>query len=320
MSKSITLAECAARLLAADNILVLTHARPDGDTLGSAAALVEALRAAGKVAFVCKNEEASPKLAPFVRKYFAPEDFEPGLVCSVDVAGEHLFTAAMREKFAGRVELAIDHHGTNDGFAAESCVDAGAAACAEMIVDLTHELGVKLTPEAATPAYLGIATDTGCFRFSSTSARTHRAAAECIAAGIDFYAINRDFFEVRSRAAMAIESAILSAAEFFRGGTVAVGRLTLGDIARAKANSDDTDNISSILRSIEGVELGVLLREYAGEWRVSARSMPGLSAAAICARLGGGGHECAAGATLRMGYDEAREAVFEAIRAELGEL
>ena len=320
MSKGISLAEAAARLLEADDIVILTHARPDGDTLGSAAALCAALRAAKKTAFVFKNSEASPKLAPFVRDYFAPDGFEPKLVCSVDVAGEHLLTEAMRERFSGRVDLAIDHHGTNTGFAAESYVDADAAACAEIIVALTHELGIGLTRETATPAYLGIATDTGCFRFSSTSAATLRAAAECIDAGVDHYAINRDFFEVRSRAAMAIQNAILSSAEFFRNGTVAVGRLTLDDVKSAQANSDDTDNISSILRQIEGVELGVLLREYDGEWRVSARSKPGLSAAAICARVGGGGHECAAGATLKMEYNEARNAVFEAIRAEIGDL
>lgn len=320
MSKTITLAEVAARLLASDDVVILTHARPDGDTLGSAAALCAALRAAGKTAFVFKNSEASPKLAPFVRDYFASDDFEPKFVCSVDVAGEHLFTEAMREKFAGRVDLAIDHHGTNSGFAAEAYVETDAAACAEIIVALTHELGIELTVDIATPAYLGIATDTGCFRYSSTNAKTLRAAAECIDAGIDHYAINRDFFEVRSRAAMAIQNAILNSAEFFRNGTVAVGRLNLADIKNAQANSDDTDNISSILRQIEGVELGVLLREYDGEWRVSARSMPGLNAAAICARVGGGGHECAAGATLKMEYSEARNAVFEAIRAELGDI
>ncbi len=320
MSKTVTLAECAERLRSADDILILTHGRPDGDTIGSGAALCALLRRLGKAAYLCPNSDITPKLRPFTLDYLPPEDYEPGFVCAVDAADEHLLTADMCERFSGRVALCIDHHGTNSLYAEETCVDAGAAACAELIVALSKELGVPLTRDIALPAYLGLATDTGCFRYSSVRPATLRAAADALESGIDFYSVNRVFFETRSRAALAAESAVLAHTEFFRNGAVAVSRFSLEDADSTRADRDDTNNLSSVLRTIEGVELGVLLREEKDGWKVSARSAPGVDSAAVCARLGGGGHAAAAGATIHAGYEAAREALLRAISEELGEL
>lgn len=321
MSKTITLSECAARLREAEDVLILTHGRPDGDTIGSAAALCALLRGMGKTAYIFENSDITPKLKPFINDCLSPEGFEPKLICAVDVAGEHLFTDTVKERFSGKVELCIDHHGTNDLYAAETFVKAEAAACAEIIIDLAHELGIELTQDIALPAYLGLSTDTGCFRYSSVRPETLRAAADAIATGIDFYKINREFFEVRTRAAMEVERAVLSATEFYRNGTVAISRLTLADVEKAHADGDDTNNLSSVLRQIEGVELGILLRENdKGGWKVSARSAPGIDSAAICAHLGGGGHAAAAGATVKADYDTAHKMVLEAAAAELNSL
>lgn len=320
MGVEITLNDCAARLLAADNILILTHSHPDGDTIGSSAGLCAALRSVGKTAYVMKNSEITPKLAEYVDKYFAPDGFVPDFVCSVDVAADSMLTPEERA-YQGRIDLCIDHHGTNSLTAAEQHIEPHSPACCEIVFLLTKALGAALTPEIALPLYLGTVTDTGCFLYSSVTARTHEIAAELIATGIDFYEINRRFVETKRRAQLKLESLVMDSAQFLRGGEVAIGRYTLAQLDEIGATDDDTQGIASMLRSIEGVRLSILMRDSKdGSWRVSMRSLPGLDCSKIVERIGGGGHVAAAGATLRMSYDEAYDAVLSAVRAEIGEL
>ncbi len=320
MGAEITLNDCAARLLAADNILILTHTHPDGDTVGSSAGLCAALRSVGKTAYVMRNSEITPKLADYVAKYFAPEDFSPDFVCSVDVAADNMLTSEERV-YEGKIDLCIDHHGTNSLTAAESHIEADTPACCEIVFLLTKLLGATLSQDIALPLYLGTVTDTGCFLYSSVTPRTHSVAAELISSGIDFYEINRKFVETKRRAQLQLESLVLEGAQFLRGGEVAISGYTLAQLAEIGATDDHTQGIASMLRSIEGVRLSILMRDSKdGSWRVSMRSLPGLNCAKIVERLGGGGHAAAAGATLRMSHDEAYEAVLSAVRAEIGDL
>ena len=137
---TLTVAEAAALLRTFDNTLILTHVRPDGDTVGSAAALCRGLRQLGKRAFVLPNPEATALFTPYFEGLLSPEGFAPDTVVSVDIAARSLFPKNA-EPYVERVDLAIDHHPSQEFFARETCLDSGRAACGELMYDILRELG-----------------------------------------------------------------------------------------------------------------------------------------------------------------------------------
>ena len=184
--------EAAARLAAMDQVLILTHVRPDGDTVGCAAALCAGLRSLGKTAFLLPNPELTDTTAPYFRPYEAPECFTPDKVVSTDIATVGLFPENARP-YAERVDLAIDHHPSFESFGRENIVRPEAAACGELIYDILSDLG-PITPEMALPLYVAISTDTGCFVYSNTTPRSHRIAAQLMDCGIDVAPVNKALF------------------------------------------------------------------------------------------------------------------------------
>ena len=170
-----TVKETAAFLRQHDNYLILTHKRPDGDTIGCAAALCEGLRALGRTAWICPHTEETHLFTPYLEGRLAPEGYVPETVVSVDIAARSLFTRAGEPWLARGVDLAIDHHPSQEFFAAQTCLDAGRAACGELIYDILRELG-PITPAMAVPLYVAVSTDTGCFQYSNTTADTHRGS------------------------------------------------------------------------------------------------------------------------------------------------
>ena len=204
-----TVSEVAAYLRAHDKYLILTHRRPDGDTLGCAAALCAMLRAMGKHAGVLYNCETTEHFAPYVEEYWVADDFDYETVVSVDLAALSLFPDNA-EMFKTRVDLAIDHHPSYEGFGKESCVHPECAACGEILCELAQELG-QLTPEVALPLYVAVSTDTGCFVYSNVTANTHRAAAALMETGIDYRTVNKVFFRTKSRKRLALEADMLFA-------------------------------------------------------------------------------------------------------------
>ena len=299
----LTLAGAAERLNAADRILILSHHFPDGDTLGSASALCRALRKLGKtVSFRCSD--TIPGKFTFLFDgledvfYPLPEGFTPDLIASVDVADMELL-GALREEYEGKVDLSIDHHGSHRAFAKWTCVDARAAACAEILFRLIPLLGVTFDRKMAACIYTGITTDTGCFRYRNTTADSLRIAAEMMEYGIDAAEINFRMFETKTRARLEMERLVLDSAEFFCGGKAVMMAVTQEMIAKTGAKDEDLDGISAIPRRVEGVLAGITMREKEdGNFKVSVRSNPPVSACEICAVLGGGGHPGAAGCTV----------------------
>ena len=154
-----TTAEAAARLAAMDQVLILTHVRPDGDTIGSAVCC--GLRALGKTAYLLPNPELTATYAPYAAPYLAEADFAPAYVVSVDIAALSLLPENARP-YQDRIALAIDHHPSQEFFARETCLEADSAACGEIVYDILRQL-TPLTPEMALPLYVAISTDTGCF-------------------------------------------------------------------------------------------------------------------------------------------------------------
>lgn len=305
--------EAAALLQARDNILILTHRRPDGDTVGCAAGLCLALRQAGKAAFVLPNEDATALIAPYIAGLEPPEGWEPSFVVTVDIAGVGLFPESAKG-WIGRIDLAIDHHPSNEGFGAENCVDDTCAACGELIYDICRQLG-EVTPEIALPLYVAVSTDTGCFVYGNTTGRTHRVAADLIQTGIPFRDVNKRHFRTKSAKRLKLEAVLMQGLELLQGGTLAVGAISLADMAAIGATEEDAEDIAAFIGQVEGVYNSVTIRELKpGECKLSLRTNPvKLNATKVCALLGGGGHAAASGCTVYGSVQQARDAIVKAI-------
>ena len=305
--------EAAAWLRERDRFLILTHRRPDGDTIGCAAGLCQALRQLGKTAWVLPNTDATDLFTPYLEGLLAPPEVEPDYVISVDVAGVGLFTPEGKRWLERGVDLAIDHHPSYEGFGRESCVDSGRAACGELVLDIVQAL-TTLTPAIALPLYVAISTDTGCFVYTNTSPATHRAAAALMDTGIDCGPINKRHFRTKSWKRLKLESMMVADLELHDQGKTALAAVTLEMMKAVQATELDLEDISAFVGQIEGVETGVTIREMAdGTCKVSVRTGPSLNATQVCVLLGGGGHAAAAGATLTGTVDEAKGAVLGAI-------
>ena len=298
-----------------DNFLLLTHVRPDGDTLGSAAALCQALNALGKTAYVLKNPGDLTRYEGFLTFSWVPEGFVPDHVVAVDIATEELLPEGAAQSYRGKSQLCIDHHPSNEFFAQETCLEADKAACGEIIHAILLELGVSVTKRIAECLYVAISTDTGCFKFSNTTSNTHRTAAALIEAGADVYPINKFFFDTKSFSRLRLEAKLTETMEFYADGTVGVCVMPKRLLAEFSATEDDLDSISGFARSIEGVRIGVMIREVEdGLGKISLRTEAPYDAAQICGLLGGGGHAAAAGASVPGGVEGAKAAILQALR------
>lgn len=306
--------ETAALLREQDQILIITHRRPDGDTVGCAAGLCTALRALGKTAWVLKNPDATSLFTPYLAGLVAPDDFTPDYVVSVDTAGVGLLTANAMPYHERGIDLVIDHHGSNEGFAKINCVDATRASCGELVYDIVRQWG-PVGPESALPLYAAVATDTGCFVYSNTTSGTHRVAADLIDIGIDYRGVNKRHFRTKSMKRLQLEAMLSDGMELFDGGTVAVGSVTIAMMDAVDAREEDAEDISAFVGQVEGVRTAVTIRELRpGECKLSVRTSSHLNASAVCAVLGGGGHAAAAGCTVFGTVDEAKKAIVDAIR------
>ena len=316
MIPSISTREAADFLAGHDRYLILTHIRPDGDTLGCAAALCRFLRQMGRTAYVLSNPQTTPVFTSYLDGLLKPEDFDPETVVTVDVAARNMFPLN-GTGYVDRVDLAVDHHASQEYFARRTCVDPDRASCGELLYDILRLLG-PIGPEVAVPLYVAVSTDCGCFVYSNTSAACHRVAAELIETGIDVYPLNRRHFRSKSFRRLKIESMVVDGLELLEGGNLAIATLTLDMIAHTQAREEDIEDLSALVGQVEGVRTGATMRELKpGTWKLSLRTDPGdLNASEVCRLLGGGGHAEAAGATMDgVTREEARQKVLDAIAA-----
>ena len=305
--------EAAALLRTFDRVLILTHVRPDGDTVGCAAALCAGLRALGKTAYLLPNAGLTDTTSPYFAPYAAPEDFKPEKVVSTDIATVGLFpeNAAI---YIGNIDLAIDHHPSFESFGKENIVRPEAAACGELMYDILATLG-PITPEIALPLYVAVSTDTGCFAYNNTSAQTHAVAAALMRTGIDFKTVNKVFFRTKTRKRMQLEGAMLDTMEFFDRDRVAILSVPISLMERVQATETDAEDLSALGGQIEGVDCAVTMRELRPDvWKISVRTGARVNATNVCRMLGGGGHAAAAGCTVMATWPEAKRQILDAIR------
>jgi phosphoesterase RecJ-like protein len=293
------LEQTAKLLLENNNYAIICHASPDGDTLGGAYALCGALQKLQKNAKVLIPEEASARFI-YLLSGVALQEFDEEFVITVDVADSALL-GKYEDRYKSRPpDLCIDHHVSNTGYADKLLLDSEAAAACEIVYDLIKEIensGRQFTVMSADIAaciYTGISTDTGCFRFSNTTAKSHRITAELMEYGFDCAALNYLLFDMRTQDRITLERRALESVEFYFGGKCAM--ITLTKQMLDSADDEDINAISALPRQIEGVEAGVTFKEKEpGVWKVSIRTKNYMNAQIICAKFGGGGHQRAAG-------------------------
>lgn len=312
MSRMIDVADTAAMLSRAEDVLILTHQYPDGDTIGSAFALCRALRSLGKRARVeCADE------IPEKYEYLLMEDadsFEPQFIVAVDVADDKLL-GSLQSAYSGRIDLCIDHHGSNTEYAEYLLLKADYAAAAMVICEVLRTMEIPFDSAIAECIYTGISTDTGCFKYSNANAYAHRMAADMMDYSIRYDMINRVMFDVKSRARVELERRALSGMRFYCNSRIAVMPITCEMIEQSGAAENDMEGLAPLPRQIEGVWVGITMREKAGgEFKISVRTGNHADASAICKELGGGGHIRAAGCSLSGPLDTAVDTLVETVR------
>jgi len=309
--KKLSRSETADFLQENDNFCILTHKRPDGDTLGSSAALCRILRNMGKTAHILVNKEVTPKYAWLHEGLTKETAGENDTIITVDVASPNMLPKEY-EQFLGRIALRIDHHGSATSFTEAELVDPEMGACAEIIYDLMMELWVDMDEGIADALYVATSTDTGCFRFANTTDHTFLVAAACARGGARVFQLNQILFETNSLARLKIQSWIVENMKIFGEGKLAVVAIPKEVEDTIGVTEDDMDNITSFPRTIEGICMAATLRQTKdGRTKISVRAVPGWDATVIAGKFGGGGHKGAAGASTDMPIMEAAKQIEE---------
>ena len=298
------------RLAERKNTLVLFHVRPDGDAVGSALALKLLLEAIGsRVWCVCANE--IPQRLAFLGEGVqtstlissVPNDFKAERVITVDTASATQL-GELNKHFEGKIDFMIDHHAKGEPYA-DYYVASDASAAGEIVFDISREMlkrGVidKIPPKMDFCLYAAISSDTGCFKYSNVTPKTHICSAELLNSGIDTAEINRLLFDSKSMEVLAVEKAGLDTLKMFHNGKIAVVFFTYQMKQKLGVLDEHLETLIDVARSVEGVDVAVAIRQPGPDktFRVSTRSSNAVDVSAVCAYFGGGGHVRAAGCTI----------------------
>lgn len=313
--KKIDVKECSALLKEYDNYLILTHRNPDGDTLGSAFALKRALDLMGKKSCVRCVDDIHHKYS-YLWDGIDNSDISYDKIIAIDVADKKLLGESFEEMYGDNVFLCIDHHMSNREYSKNLLLEDRAAA-AVVIYEVICDLGVRFTPEIASCIYTGLATDTGCFMFSNTTPTVHRIAADVMEKGADYVTINRLMFETKTKSYLKLEQMAVSSIEYYFDGKCAIMTITRKMFEESGSSSSECDGIASLPRKIEGVKIGITIRErHDGSYKVSLRTVEPYDAAKICGKLGGGGHSAAAGCEFDCSLEQVKASLLDIIKAE----
>ena len=305
--------EVIAAIEAASGILIVSHDRPDGDAIGSAVGLGLILEEAGRQVQIV-NRDPVPEALRFLPQSSRVGKLEsiktPGLVIALDSAGRDRIHADFWARVPEGVPVVnIDHHISNTAYGDINCIDSNSPATGQILFLLAEEAGWSVSSEAATHLYAAISTDTGSFRYPSTSAETMRIAGALITAGVNVGEVNQQLYESYPMRRVEVLSLLLNELRMECGGRCASVRLPLAMTERLGLQPGDTEGVIDVIRAIDTVVVAVFFEELAdGRIRVSSRSKTAsVSVGEICAHFGGGGHTLAAGARLAGPLGEAEE-------------
>jgi phosphoesterase RecJ-like protein len=324
MTNEVSLEAAAARVAEASSVMLTTHVSPDGDGIGSGLGLVHGLRALGKDAALVMSDPVPPYLS-FLPGSDGVRHGEPNrehwdVVIGLDCGEWERLGEAVGDRGLYGTVINLDHHRSNSRYGDLNVVQPTVSATGLMAYNLLKELGAPLSAEAALPLYTALTTDTGFFCYSNTDAATLKAAAELVAAGASPNAVHHALHENRSAAQLRLTALALNALEYHAGGRIGLIPLTADLFEESGAGSDDTEGLVDFPRSVQEVEVAVLMKVDDTDpfrYKVSLRSKQYADVARIAETFGGGGHARAAGCRLEGELDEVKARLVEAIRAEL---
>ncbi len=308
------LAEVLNQIGRRNRFVLTSHARPDGDAIGSVLACSQILRSMDKQAdvFLFDGVPQVYRPLPFadsvVQCARIPETYEAAVILECDS-----IQRTRLEGLDGHYLINIDHHSSARPFADVNWIDPHACATAEMIFRLGREAGVKLSPEIATCLYTAVLTDTGSFGYAGTSERTFVLAQELVRAGADPVAIAQNVYFSNPTAKMRLLGAALN--NLHRDGALAWMYVTRTEMERTGALEEHSEGLVNYALAIDGVEVALFFREMTDHrYRVSLRSKGAINVAAIAEKFGGGGHECASGFSMDGPLSVATERVLAQLR------
>lgn len=287
-----------------ESIILIPHIKPDGDCLGSAFALYNGLLSTGKKVIVVL-EEKIPKLYSFLPgKYILMNDFNCEDTCdlaiSIDSSDETRIDKRMCIFSNANRNINIDHHVTNTLYADINYIDDEASATGEIMYELLSTMGIAMTKEIATNLYVAISTDTGRFMYSNTTCKTHQIISQLLKIDFDAANINKKVFDTASKAKIELTKIAINNLSFYYNGKIAVTHIPYNTFSNSDFTYEDADGISSLPRSIEDVEIGILFTQVdKGEIKVSFRSNEYADVSKIALIFGGGGHMRASGCTIK---------------------
>ncbi len=321
--------------------VVIAHARPDGDTVGSAAALVRALNEQGHAAdWICadpipnrlrlldeREDRSMESVFPALCRRTQNEDGTSSLclteeadravIISLDTAEYKLMGDDYAALFEGRVDIKLDHHPVGTPFGRYCHIDGDTGSCGELTYRLLCEMGA-VSPETATALFAAISSDTGSFKYTNATAETHRIAAALMDLGADTERVTSKFYGQRSQKDIRALGLAFGSIRFFLGGRVAMLSVTNAQKEELGLCDEDLGEFASIPRDILGVLVGVTVKQADDKptnYKISMRSN-GTDVCAICQKLGGGGHVRASGAMVEASSMEEAEGIILAVIAE----
>ena len=328
MSVAVEVDQVVEEIRGSQKLLLTTHENPDGDALGSLLAMHEILKQIGKdsVMFLAAEEFPLPweyqEMPLGEVQNEPPADLDDRTVMFLDCGNIDRMPVDFLQREGVHI-VNIDHHHDNTRFGTVNLVDPHASSTAEIVWELSKELGAEITPVIGDALYVALVTDTGKFMYRNTSARSHRMAAELIEAGIDTNAIYRRLYEDLPYARLLLLSRALNAVQRYDDGAITATVLTKADFEETGSVETDSEGIVDHLRAVHGTKVAVLVRELLADDRqgvrkLSLRSTDGTVDVSIIARgLGGGGHRQAAGASSELPLEELMDTIRKGIRAQL---
>ncbi|MDW7650591.1 MAG: bifunctional oligoribonuclease/PAP phosphatase NrnA [Bacillota bacterium] len=315
-----SLKEIAARLQQSRAVLLTAHIMPDGDSIGSILGLGLPLRKAGYRVTMFSADEVPARYRflagaeDIITGSFPQGDYD--CIVALDCS-DHLRIRPVWERVSEYFLINIDHHPTNQKYGQMNLVDPRAAATGEIVFDLLAKMGLPVDTDTAAALYVAISTDTGSFKYENTTPKTHRVVADLLHAGVKLAEITPRVFDMRTRTAVCALREALASLQFSEDGKIAWITLGSEEMGRCGAKDEDLDGVVNYAKNIEGVEVGILLREKDdGTVKVGLRSRS-VDVAKVAESLGGGGHVRAAGCSLEMKLREAEQAVLAAVGREV---
>jgi phosphoesterase RecJ-like protein len=306
-------------LLRYRRVVVTSHMRPDGDSIGSSLALAWALRELGTDARVVHHDGPPLQLAEF------PGVLDVEIGDTVPAGTEAVVVLECGD--LGRTGLSgidrlpvinIDHHPGNTGYGDVHWFDGTAAALGEMVFEIITELGVPLTPDMATQLFVAIVTDTGSFRYPGVSPRTFAICARLLEVGADPVSVARQLFDSHSLGRLRLQGAVLRTLEVDAGGRLAMLTLTDETLTTSGGSPEETDGLINLPLSVKAIQAAVFFKEAeGGRWRVSLRSKGDIDVGRVARSFAGGGHKNASGCTLEGPLESVRARVLERMAPEV---